>query len=244
MPIDNKGASSNIITVTGETVQLYYNNSGTLTADAGQAAGVVVVGQLAYDNVKNVLGSMEAIKGDTSLSFTSTALTTEKAIDRQLMEQLDETSIFNKMSTLGALLSNGEYYVDYNSGTLYAKKASTQTSLTSTTYKYRSSASFIATNVFPALTTVASGELAGNTGATQMPTVSCKLVKFKAEIDNAGNVYIGGSGVTKADGSTDTTTGFQLAAGEETPWMPVTNLNLFYRICDNAGDDLTYIALA
>lgn len=91
--------------------------------------------------------------------------------------------------------------------------------------------------------TVASGELAGNTNATQMPTVSCKLVKFKASYDNAGRVYIGGSGVTVADGSTDTTTGFQLSAGEETGWLPVANLNVFYRKCDNAGDDLTYLAL-
>lgn len=102
----------------------------------------------------------------------------------------------------------------------------------------------VKTNAFPALTTVACGELAGNAAATQMPSVACKLIKFKAEIDNAGNVYIGGSTVTKADGTTDTTTGLQLAAGEETPWMPVTNANIFYRICDNAGDDLTYIALS
>ena len=93
-------------------------------------------------------------------------------------------------------------------------------------------------------TTVAVGELAGNVSATQMPNVACKLVKFKAEYDNAGRVYLGGSGVTKADGSTDTTTGLQLSAGEETGWIPVGNLNLFYRICDNAGDDLTYLALA
>jgi len=77
MPVDDKGSSSSITSVTGETVQLYYNNAGTLTADAGQVAGVVVVGQLAYDNVKSILGSMEAIKADTSLTFTSTALTTE-----------------------------------------------------------------------------------------------------------------------------------------------------------------------
>lgn len=90
---------------------------------------------------------------------------------------------------------------------------------------------------------VKNGELQGATSATQMPDVSCAMVKFKALNDNAGNVYIGGSGVTKADGTTDTTSGFQLDAGEETGWLLVSNLNLLYRICDNAGDDLTYIAL-
>lgn len=94
----------------------------------------------------------------------------------------------------------------------------------------------------PALTPV-NGELAGATSATQMPSVAAKMVKFKAEYDNAGRVYIGASGVTKADGSTDITTGLQLSPGEETPWLLVSNINVFYRICDNAGDDLTYIVM-
>jgi hypothetical protein len=93
-------------------------------------------------------------------------------------------------------------------------------------------------------TAPAVGELAGNTGATQMPNVACSLVRFKAEYDNVGRVYIGISTVTKADGSTDTTTGLQLSPGEDTGWIPIDNLNRFYRICDNAGDDLTYLALA
>ncbi len=92
-------------------------------------------------------------------------------------------------------------------------------------------------------TEVVSGELAGSAVALQMPDVACKLVKFKAVIGNAGNVYIGGEGVTAVDGTTDTTTGLELDASEETDWIPISNLNLLYRICDNAGDDLTYIAL-
>ena len=91
---------------------------------------------------------------------------------------------------------------------------------------------------------VASGELAGSAVAVQMPNVVCKLVKFKARSDNVGSVYIGGAAVTKPDGVTDTTTGLQLSAGEETGWLPIDNLNRLYRICDNAGDDLTYLALS
>lgn len=97
----------------------------------------------------------------------------------------------------------------------------------------------------PALyTTVKSGELAGAAEVTQLPDVPCLLVRFKAQADNAGRVYLGGAGVTVVDGTTDATTGFELDAGEETGWIPVDNLNRFYRICDNAGDDLTYLALA
>jgi len=88
------------------------------------------------------------------------------------------------------------------------------------------------------------GELQGSATALQMPTIACTMVRFKAENDNAGGVYIGvKSGVTKADGTTDTTTGFNLEAGHDTGWIPCNNMNQFYRICDNAGDDLTYIAI-
>lgn len=91
--------------------------------------------------------------------------------------------------------------------------------------------------------TILTGELAGSVSAVQMPNIKCQMVRFKAESSNTGGVYIGGSGVTVADGSTDTTTGFALEPGDETGWIPVDNLNRFYRICDGAGDDLTYLAL-
>lgn len=90
---------------------------------------------------------------------------------------------------------------------------------------------------------VQSGELAGSASAVQMPDIPCRMVIFKAQIANAGNVYIGGPGVTAIDGTTDITTGIELDAGEYSPWFEVPNLNVFYRICNNAGDDLTYIAL-
>lgn len=92
--------------------------------------------------------------------------------------------------------------------------------------------------------TVASGELAGNTGATQLPDITSKMVRFKASAANTGKVYLGGAGVTKAAGTTTTTAGLQLSAGEDTGWIPIDNLNRFYRICDNATDNLTYLALS
>lgn len=96
---------------------------------------------------------------------------------------------------------------------------------------------------FPTYTAPVSGELAGSASALQLPNVACKMVMFMAEAANAGKVYLGVSGVTKIDGTTDTTTGFQLAAGQATPWIPVDNLNRLFRICDNAGDDLTYLVM-
>jgi hypothetical protein len=90
--------------------------------------------------------------------------------------------------------------------------------------------------------TPVTGELQGSATALQLPNVPCSRVRIKARSDNAGSVYIGAAGVTLPNGTTDTTTGFELDAGDDTGWMPCDNLNIFYRICDNVGDDLTYLA--
>lgn len=103
----------------------------------------------------------------------------------------------------------------------------------------------VLTTVHPVgLSTVAVGERQGSATAVQMPTVSAKFVRVKAVVSNAGNVYLGGSGVTKPDGTTDTTTGLELAPGDDSGWLPASNLNVFYIICDNATDDVTYMVLA
>jgi hypothetical protein len=91
---------------------------------------------------------------------------------------------------------------------------------------------------------VQSGELQGSATALQLPDIDCKMVMFSALASNASNVYIGGSGVTVPDGTTDTTSGYELTPGAQTPWLPVHNMSLLYRICDDAGDDIVYIALA
>jgi hypothetical protein len=89
-----------------------------------------------------------------------------------------------------------------------------------------------------------SGEIQGSATAAQMPDIPCRAVAFTAINDNAGNVYLGGSGVTVPDGTTDTTSGLELQAGDMTQFIPCDNLNIFYYICNNAGDDITYLALS
>lgn len=85
------------------------------------------------------------------------------------------------------------------------------------------------------------GELIGVTAHTQMPDIACKGVIFKAEWGNTGYVNIGKDGVTMVAGTTNTTCGLQLAAGESTGYWPCGNLNEFYRICTATTDCLTYI---
>jgi hypothetical protein len=88
-----------------------------------------------------------------------------------------------------------------------------------------------------------SGELAGSVTAVKCPDRKCNAVQFHAVASNTGNVYIGGAGVTIPDGVTDTTTGIELAPGTPMQFIPCSNLDMFYYICDNATDDLVYLAL-
>jgi len=90
---------------------------------------------------------------------------------------------------------------------------------------------------------IKTGEIAGSLSIEQLPDIPCVMVKIKAKAGNSGKVYIGGSSVTVVDGTTDTTTGYQLAASADTDWLYVGNLNQLYAICDTGGDGLVYIAL-
>lgn len=92
----------------------------------------------------------------------------------------------------------------------------------------------------PQWNVVVHGELAGATSATQLPDIPCGMVYLTATPSNAGNVYIGGDNtVTVDNGSTDITTGLLIAPGQTRVFF-VPNLNVLWRICNNAGDDLTY----
>ncbi len=92
--------------------------------------------------------------------------------------------------------------------------------------------------------TVTSGERQGSATAVQLPDIPCRAVAISAVSDNVGSVFLGGAGVTVPDGTTDTTSGLELEAGDMTQFIPVTNLNVFFIICDNAGDDISYLALS
>jgi hypothetical protein len=81
------------------------------------------------------------------------------------------------------------------------------------------------------------GVAAGNVAATQLPSVAGRFVLLKAKADNAGNVYIGSSNAVT------TANGWELVPGETLGWLPISNTNLLWRICDNAGDDLNYWVL-
>jgi len=133
MPVETLDDSQRVETIAGETVQFYYDNSGTLTIDAGQAAGTIVVFKLAQGTVLNELGDTPANENDTSLSFTSTALTNEVSLPTEY-DNYDRSSVSDRMTYYGSFLANGDYCMDYVHGVGYGKKASTQVTLTATGY--------------------------------------------------------------------------------------------------------------
>ena len=96
--------------------------------------------------------------------------------------------------------------------------------------------------------TTYTGEVLGSTDAAQMPTQTYRWGYIKAESGNSGSVFIGSSSDVEAFGSTDTNTtgGLELDAGDVIildmfPPDLHSNLNEFWYICENAGDDFTYM---
>lgn len=92
------------------------------------------------------------------------------------------------------------------------------------------------------ITSFKTGTRAGSTTAVQLPDIACNLVNIQAQSTNAGSVYIGNSSaVTVPGGTTNQTAGWELDAGQQTGWLPLSNLSQLWIIGDNAGDDIIYM---
>lgn len=89
----------------------------------------------------------------------------------------------------------------------------------------------------------ATGVIAGSTTATVLPNVYFGYQAWLAGVaNNAGNVYLGNStDVIIAGSTTDAVSGFQVTPGRMIILQGPGNLSSYYRICDNAGDDLSYM---
>ena len=140
-PVFVVSESSKHITESGETVALYYYSSGTYTADAGQAAGTAVIGQLSYSPILDSGGTKIATNNDKSLSFTCAALTTEKPFPWQVFEEYQDATGTNLLTQITSGFANGEYCVDYLRGTVYGVKTTTASSMTLVGYKRLASTS-------------------------------------------------------------------------------------------------------
>lgn len=97
---------------------------------------------------------------------------------------------------------------------------------------------------YTVFTQLACGEFTPGASAAQLPAAPCLYVRFKAAAANTGKITLGfSSAVTAADGSTDTTTGLELNAKEDTGFIPVRDLSVFWAKATVATDSLTYWAL-
>lgn len=89
----------------------------------------------------------------------------------------------------------------------------------------------------------ATGEVSGSISPKQLPEIDCQAAKVKAVASNPTNVYVGQGGVHIVQAADREDVGWELDAGEETPWYFIHNLNQLYIVCDAAGDDIVYTLL-
>jgi hypothetical protein len=87
-------------------------SSYSLTIPSG-AAGTEVTFFLGRNNIRNSKGDKLGVAGDTSVSFSGTAMTTEV-----------------KKATYQQSAHNGDYWIDYQTGLVTLKKADSSTSAT------------------------------------------------------------------------------------------------------------------
>lgn len=140
--MSDKSLSSNVLrSITSEAVS-FITQAGA--ADAGEAAGTVVLGQLAYDKVLNLPGSDVGLKAGNSISsslvFTTGVMDSTLEVAWDYSKNGMNAQIANMITVVGAG-ANGSWALDYNSGQLVIKKKTTGTSQTITSYKVRSSSS-------------------------------------------------------------------------------------------------------
>jgi len=134
MPVDNINSDA-LSAIAAETVQLQYYSSGVLTDDAGQVAGVVVVGKMANRNILNALGDVVGSYGDSSIALTSTAYTSLREFDALAAETQErsggDTLLAGALKAVAVTtgFQNGEYCVDHRTGTFYGVKADNSTTI-------------------------------------------------------------------------------------------------------------------
>lgn len=135
LPVDD-GVTANAQSVSGEAIQFfYYAANGTLTQDAGQAAGTIVVANLVNKNVLNALGDGVGNFGDTSFSFGTGTILTQPRPFRALLAESAELAgdlalqaAQNRAIAVTEGFQNGWYTIDHEHGVIYGVKATTGTS--------------------------------------------------------------------------------------------------------------------
>jgi len=139
VPVDVVADTTYVQSITGEAMALYYFNSGVPTADAGQAAGTVVVFQLAYSGICDRMGSMIGNDKETSLTWTTDTVLPIASIQpfpATHAEDPTNATLSQIAADITANYTNGQWCLDHRTGIGYGKKATTGTGDTAA-YKVR-----------------------------------------------------------------------------------------------------------
>ena len=124
MPVDNVSSDA-LSAVAAETLTFQFYSAGVLTTDAGEAAGTVVVVKLANRNILNAVGDVVGSDNDTSFSFvTGTILTERVDFNAITAESLDTVPGSTKANAITTGFTNGQFCVDHRTGIIYGVKAS------------------------------------------------------------------------------------------------------------------------
>lgn len=129
MPVEVVADSQRVVSIAAEALTFQYYNAGTLTTDAGQAAGTVVVIKLANGGVLNAVGDVIGSFNDTSFAFvTGTILTTQVAFPYLKAEEHDRNTGTLKAQAITNGFTNGQWCLDHRNGIIYGVKATTGSS--------------------------------------------------------------------------------------------------------------------
>lgn len=88
----------------------------------------------------------------------------------------------------------------------------------------------------PLWSAVSTGVIDVDNATEQLPDVTGGLVLLQADSGNSGQIYI-------VDADDKTTEGIRLNAGDATPWLPVTNLNVLFAYGSAVNQNLRYMVL-
>lgn len=101
-----------------------------MTADAGQAAGTIVVGKLAYTGILDKMGTMIGNSYDTSLAWTTGTVLPAASIqpfNPGAIESANNKTLQDIAKDICSGFSNGQRCLDSRNGIIFGKKATTGT---------------------------------------------------------------------------------------------------------------------
>lgn len=195
------------------SLEVKTNTSVAITIPAG-AIGAIVSFSLGKTNIRNAKGNAIGSTTDTSLSFATGVCTTEVTEDR-----------FGKFAVAG------DYFVDYYTGLVTVKKATTGESESATFKTVLTEVSLETSDVtinatFTTPSTFTAQQVSVTSTATLVLALSTTR-KFVTILNEGANaVRIGGSGVTY--NGTVGTDGLLLTAGSA---VTIENTGALYAIC-------------